>query len=232
MLMTQPRQRPRCGPWRRSRRTPPGSHGAAMANRSCSSAVCAELWRVWVNGTRPPERVEVVNECAEYPATAAARDRLVFAQFGLDCTPLSLQRRPPSRTGRSVVVVETGPHFSPEGRRLAFGSGRSGDFAIWVAAADGSDARQLTHNPRQWPGSPAWSPDGRSIAFDSATLVVTFTSGPSMRKAARHARSRQDRVLRRSRGGRATAGGFISRATRTVRGISCVCERRVGSRNR
>ena len=65
----------------------------------------AQLWRVWVNGTRPPERVEIASAFAEYPATAASRDRLVFSQFELDCTPLSLEHRTPSRTGRSVVVV-------------------------------------------------------------------------------------------------------------------------------
>ena len=65
---------------------------------------------------------------------------------------------------------EVDPSLSPDGRRLAFGSGRSGHVAIWVAAADGSEARQLTHNTQRWPGSPAWSPDGRWIAFDSSEV--------------------------------------------------------------
>ena len=38
---------------------------------------------------------------------------------------------------------------------------------VWVAAADGTGAEQLTHGPGRWQCSPHWSPDGRQIAFDS-----------------------------------------------------------------
>ena len=37
------------------------------------------LWRLWVDGARPPERVEIASEWAESPATAASRNRLVFS---------------------------------------------------------------------------------------------------------------------------------------------------------
>jgi Tol biopolymer transport system component len=39
---------------------------------------------------------------------------------------------------------------------------------IWVADADGSGAHELMRNTSQWQGSPRWSPDGRSIAFDAS----------------------------------------------------------------
>jgi Tol biopolymer transport system component/DNA-binding winged helix-turn-helix (wHTH) protein len=128
------------------------------------------LWRLWVDGTRPPERVEIAREWAEYPATAASRDRLVFSEIKWDSHLYRFNSGLPAEQVAASSSFETGPHLSPDGRRLAFVSGRSGHVAIWVAAADGSDARQLTHNMRHWPGSPAWSPDGRSIAFDSANV--------------------------------------------------------------
>ena len=83
-------------------------------------------------------------------------------RISIASTPAVLSRR--SRRPRRLKPTRT---FPPDGRRIAFGSGRSGHVQIWVAAADGSNARQLTHDARQWPGSPSWSPDGRSIAFDS-----------------------------------------------------------------
>jgi Tol biopolymer transport system component/DNA-binding winged helix-turn-helix (wHTH) protein len=131
----------------------------------------ARLCRLWVDGTRPPERVEIASEWAEYPATATSRNRLVFSQFRYDWHLYRFTAGLPAEQVAPSSSFEADPSFSPDGRRLAFGSERSGHVAIWVAAADGSAARQLTHNTRQWAGSPAWSPDGRAIAFDSGDQV-------------------------------------------------------------
>ena len=57
------------------------------------------------------------------------------------------------------------PHYSRDGRRIAFQSNRSGAMEIWVSNADGTGAAQLTFLHAQ-AGSLAWSPDGRQIAFD------------------------------------------------------------------
>jgi Tol biopolymer transport system component/DNA-binding winged helix-turn-helix (wHTH) protein len=156
--------------------TQPPDGGGVAWSRDGKSIVFAggappmRLWRLWVDGTRPPERVEIASEFAEYPATAASRDRLVFSQFGWDSHLYRFNPGLPAEQVAASSSFETDPHFSPDGRRLAFGSGRSGNVAIWVTAADGSDARQLTNSTRQWAGSPAWSPDGRSIAFDSVDV--------------------------------------------------------------
>jgi Tol biopolymer transport system component len=56
------------------------------------------------------------------------------------------------------------PQLSPDGRKIAFDSARSGIGAIWICDRDGTNAVQLT---RFGAGTPRWSPDSRSIAFDS-----------------------------------------------------------------
>jgi len=125
------------------------------------------LWRTWVDASRAAERIEIAGDWAEYPATAGSRDRLAFSQAAWDSHLYRFAAGLPAEQVAPSSSFETDPHFSPDGRRLAFVSGRSGKVDIWVAAADGSNARQLTHNARQWPGSPAWSPDGHTVAFDS-----------------------------------------------------------------
>jgi dipeptidyl aminopeptidase/acylaminoacyl peptidase len=66
--------------------------------------------------------------------------------------------------------------FSPDGKELAFVSNRSGNEAsttnadLWIVAVDGApDAlrspRNLTASNPAWDGSPAYSPDGRFLAY-------------------------------------------------------------------
>jgi eukaryotic-like serine/threonine-protein kinase len=48
-----------------------------------------------------------------------------------------------------------------------FGSNRSGEYEIWLADPDGAHAVQLTSMGARMTGTPRWSPDGQTIAFDS-----------------------------------------------------------------
>ena len=56
--------------------------------------------------------------------------------------------------------------YSPDGKRIAFVSLRSGLQGVWMSNEDGANLVQIS-NPEYVSGSPEWSPDGNSIAFDS-----------------------------------------------------------------
>lgn len=58
------------------------------------------------------------------------------------------------------------PTWSPDGARIAFQSGRSGNLDIWVINVDGTGLINLTNNPAP-DAYPDWSPDGTRIAFAS-----------------------------------------------------------------
>jgi Tol biopolymer transport system component len=61
---------------------------------------------------------------------------------------------------------DVSPTVSPDGRRIAFASGRDGDMQLqlYVMNADGANLRRLT-NDEFWSGTPSWSPDGTKLAY-------------------------------------------------------------------
>jgi hypothetical protein len=61
------------------------------------------------------------------------------------------------------------PDFSPDGKRLVFVSGRTGNPELWTGDASGSGVNQLTSLGLKSLGVPRWSPDGRRIAFFART---------------------------------------------------------------
>ncbi|MER3415568.1 MAG: hypothetical protein C4297_05060 [Gemmataceae bacterium] len=82
------------------------------------------------------------------------------------------------------------PAVSPDGRRLAFGSARDGNFEIYTARLDGSDLKRLTHDGA-FDGRPAWSPDGKRIAFVSLRdgnyeLYLMDADGTHVRRLTHH----------------------------------------------
>ena len=57
------------------------------------------------------------------------------------------------------------PAWSPDGKRIAFTSDRSGSLQIWVMDADGTNPKQLTTEGENV--VPTWSPDEKWLAFGS-----------------------------------------------------------------
>jgi len=78
------------------------------------------------------------------------------------------ERKSASPTLRTLVADDSGnaaPQFSPDGKRIAYMSTRTGAWQIWVSETNGSNPRQISFTESA--GTPRWSPDGRSIAFDA-----------------------------------------------------------------
>jgi Tol biopolymer transport system component len=74
------------------------------------------------------------------------------------------------RRGKELTQGESlncWPAFSPNGKQIAFGSSRGGDFDLYLMDADGSNVSRIVASPGR-DMRPAWSPDGRRLAFTSA----------------------------------------------------------------
>ena len=116
------------------------------------------------------------------------------------------------------------PHWSPDGKQIAFIGAREGNLArirIYVAPFDGGELRQVTNGEGGELGdfSPSWSPDGASIAFGGYSKA---TRGASIHVA--DLKTSRVAALPGSEGMWAPAGrpmGDSSRVSPRLAGSSC-----------
>jgi tricorn protease len=71
----------------------------------------------------------------------------------------------------------TNPHFSPDGKWIAFSGEYAGNFDVYMVPAEGGEPRRLTWHPGadQVQG---WTPDGRAILFSSSRATWTPSGAP------------------------------------------------------
>ena len=142
------------------------------------------LWRLAVAGENEPTRIPYVGEDGSMPAISRSQPgkpaRLVYVRSFADGNIWRIETSTPAAPASSAPVMaissskpEYHVEFSPDGRRVAFISTRSGDPEIWVSDPDGSNAVQLTSMGARDTNCPHWSPDGQLIAF-SSTLEGEF----------------------------------------------------------
>lgn len=152
------------------------------------------LWRIPAQGGAP-ERLEVAAQNPARPQVSRQGGRLAFVESFTDVNvwriPAAVaggQRPSPVKLIASTRY-DSSPQYSPDGRRIAFRSDRSGSNEIWLCDSDGSNPLQLTHLNGPLAGSPHWSPDGRMIAFDSrhegpSRVYVVSAGGGAVRRLA------------------------------------------------
>jgi Tol biopolymer transport system component len=160
---------------------------------SSGQDVTQVLWRIRTGGDRRPLRLPLAGIGCGMPAFSRPAHRLVYVQEFRDANIWSLTLPQDTHTPeppRMVVAssrFDNNADFSPDGRRIAFQSDRSGSPEIWVCESDGSRPRQLTSFGHGETGTPRWSPDGLRIAFDSNVdgqfhiYVVTADGNPPKR---------------------------------------------------
>jgi Tol biopolymer transport system component/DNA-binding winged helix-turn-helix (wHTH) protein len=94
--------------------------------------------------------------------SAQVRDTALY-ELALSGSP----GRPVALAAFNSTFDEHTPAYSPDGKRLAFASTRSGTEEIWIANRDGSHPLLVTSMGGAQCANPQWSPDGRTILFDS-----------------------------------------------------------------
>jgi Tol biopolymer transport system component len=69
----------------------------------------------------------------------------------------------------SSTQLDATPSWSPDGKRIAFKSNRSGTEEVWVCETDGSNPLKLTSFNGPNVIYPRWSPDGQHLVFGALT---------------------------------------------------------------
>ena len=130
------------------------------------------LWRAdaqsgkvsWVPG---------VGEWIYTPSIARDADRMVYHRYEHERNIWRIRLDPLGTRGSEMEVLirssywDSEPSVSPDGRRIAFTSTRSGALAIWISGSDGRDPFLLTSLQGCYVARPRWSPDGNHVAFSA-----------------------------------------------------------------
>ena len=153
--------------------------GALLMLILLSSIAASRRWFDWRN----PEAAAAAERELKLKLLAEKSGSMAPGIWHLDVTHAEDPK------GRTLVTSSpeaiAGPQPSPDGKKLAFMSGRNENMDIWISNVDGSSAEKITNLGKC--GTPRWSPDGRWIAFDTdgryghSSIYVISVDGGSPR---------------------------------------------------
>ena len=134
-----------------------------------------ELWQLSLSGelTQLP-----FGEEASEPAVAPKSGRVAYVRGRgtLAIWRADLTASPPEESTSRLIYstrIQALARYSPDGKRIAFQSNRSGSTEIWLTDGDGGNPERMTSFNGPYTSSPSWCSDGRRIAFDSRALGLS-----------------------------------------------------------
>ena len=157
--------------------SPDGRWIAFAASRSCGSLIA----EIHPDGSA---RRNLTTGISSWPSWSPDNRQIIFA------SPNGYQVVPAAGGTPHVLIPgasDVGAAFSPNGKQIAFTRGlipriRGYRSTLFLADSSGAGARQLLGDSCN-PGTPSWSPDGRSIAVGcgGGLYIVDLRSGGSHR---------------------------------------------------
>jgi TolB protein len=108
-----------------------------------------------------------------------------YAIFGAEADgshPYRLTKEKGDSSSPAGLFFQIEPHWSPDGKEIAFVSGRDGVGHVFVMNADGTGTRRIT-DTKMDDSHPTWSADGKWLAFsrEGAIFRQPVAGGPANR---------------------------------------------------
>jgi len=144
------------------------------------------LWSMPAAGGRPELIAVAGRNVSGVSSSSTGRGKLAFVESFRNTNIWRLDLTRPGAPAERLIATtrrNDSPKYSPDGKRIVFGSDRSGAYEIWVSDTNGLGAKQITRFGGTAVGTPRWSPDGRNIVFDagkdgrSVIYIVDGTGG-------------------------------------------------------
>jgi len=152
-----------------------------------------DLWRIPASGrTSVPISVPFFFSFYPHnPQISLTGDTLVVEQREMWTTDIwrapgpkpSTNNEPPAKFIASTAKDENA-RYSPNGKKIAYVTGRSGDLEVWLCDPNGHNSVQLTSMGPKWAQNPRWAPDSSRLAFaslDGDIYTVSVNGGKATR---------------------------------------------------
>jgi Tol biopolymer transport system component/predicted Ser/Thr protein kinase len=189
-------------PWNAGAAWTPDGSEIVFSSGTVDNWSSRRLWRVAASKSAKSRRLVFASDGIFQPAVSRLGSRLAYVARRFDSNiwrvDLAEAGQKPGIPTKfiSSTKPEYCPAYSPDGKRIAFVSERSGAPEVWVSENDGANSTQLTSLGGPYIYGPQWSPGGESISFHAAPggkediYVVSANGGAPRRLTSNPGQSR------------------------------------------
>jgi Tol biopolymer transport system component len=126
------------------------------------------LWRIPCDGSSPATPVESLGSIGFHLAISPRGDRLAYSDntTNWDIWRIDLAGEKGINRVLSSSMQDINPQIAPDGKRVAFVSGRERGWRLWVSEPDGGHPIDLAPINGLRPSPARWSPDGKELVFE------------------------------------------------------------------